>query len=223
MATARGQFITFEGGEGAGKTTQAKMLADALESVGVEVILTREPGGTFGAESIRKLVLEGTDDRWSGMTELLLMYAARIDHCEKLIKPALDRGAWVISDRFADSSLAYQGYARDLGVDRVRKVHASVMDGFGPDLTLVFDLDVFLSLRRVETRAAQEQEDLSRFDKAGQSFHTRIREAFLDIARTEPDRVKVVDADGSRDAVQARIINVLTQKYPDFAGKLGGA
>lgn len=218
-----GQFITFEGGEGSGKTTQAKMLADALERVGVETILTREPGGTFGAESIRKLVLEGTDDRWSGMTELLLMYAARLDHVEKLIKPALERGAWVISDRFSDSSLAYQGYARDLGADRVRAVHDVVMEGFNPDLTLVFDMDVYLSLKRVETRAAQDDEVLTRFDKAGQEFHTTIREAFLDIAKKEPSRVKVVDADGSRSAVRARILNALTAQYPEFAGKLGGA
>ncbi|GLQ23336.1 thymidylate kinase [Algimonas ampicilliniresistens] len=218
-----GQFITFEGGEGSGKTTQAKMLADALERVGVETILTREPGGTFGAESIRKLVLEGTDDRWSGMTELLLMYAARLDHVEKLIKPALERGAWVISDRFSDSSLAYQGYARDLGADRVRAVHDVVMEGFNPDLTLVFDMDVYLSLKRVETRAAQDDEVLTRFDKAGQEFHTTIREAFLDIAKKEPSRVKVVDADGSRSAVHARILNALTAQYPEFAGKLGGA
>ena len=216
-----GQFITFEGGEGAGKTTQAKMLADALDRVGVETILTREPGGTFGAESIRKLVLEGTDDRWSGMTELLLMYAARLDHVEKLIKPALERGAWVISDRFSDSSLAYQGYARDLGPDRVREVHNAVMDGFEPDLTLVFDMDVYLSLKRVENRANDTGEDLSRFDKAGQTFHVTIREAFLDIARTEPGRVKIVDADGSKDSVHARILNVLTSRYPEFAGKLG--
>lgn len=218
-----GQFITFEGGEGAGKTTQAKMLADALDKVGVETILTREPGGTFGAESIRKLVLEGTDDRWSGMTELLLMYAARLDHVEKLIKPALERGAWVICDRFSDSSLAYQGYARDLGAERVKAVHDVVMEGFNPDLTLVFDMDVYLSLKRVETRAAQDDEVLSRFDKAGQAFHITIREAFLDIAKTEPDRVKVVDADGSRQAVHSRILNALTAKYPEFAGKLGGA
>ena len=218
-----GQFITFEGGEGSGKTTQAKLLADALERVGVETILTREPGGTFGAESIRKLVLEGTDDRWSGMTELLLMYAARLDHVEKLIKPALERDAWVISDRFSDSSLAYQGYARDLGADRVRTVHDVVMEGFNPDLTLVFDMDVYLSLKRVETRAAQDDEVLTRFDKAGQSFHTTIRGAFLDIAKKEPGRVKVVDADGSRSAVHARILNELTAQYPEFAGKLGGA
>lgn len=218
-----GQFITFEGGEGAGKTTQAKMLADALEKVGVEVILTREPGGTFGAESIRKLVLEGTDDRWSGMTELLLMYAARLDHVEKLIKPALERGAWVISDRFSDSSLAYQGYARDLGAERVRAVHDVVMEGFNPDLTLVFDMDVYLSMKRVETRADLDDEDLTRFDKAGQSFHSTIRDAFLDIADKEPQRVKVIDADGSRQTVQARILHAVTARYPEFAGKLGGA
>ena len=136
-----GKFITFEGGEGAGKTTQAKLLAKALEKAGVETLLTREPGGTFGAEAIRDLVLEGTSDRWSGMTELLLMYAARLDHVEKLIKPALDRGVWVLSDRFADSSMAYQGYARGLGETHVKAVHEAVMDGFEPDLTILFDMD----------------------------------------------------------------------------------
>jgi dTMP kinase len=133
-----------KGGEGAGKTTQAQLLCKALESAGVETLLTREPGGTFGAEAIRNLVLEGTADRWSGMTELLLMYAARLDHVEKLIKPALSRGVWVISDRFADSSLAYQGYARGLGPERVQSLHNAVMDNFEPDLTILFDIDPIL-------------------------------------------------------------------------------
>ena len=140
--TQRGKFITLEGGEGAGKTTQGERLIASLESAGIETVLTREPGGTFGAEAIRDLVLSGTKDRWSGMTELLLMYAARVDHVEKLIRPALNRGAWVISDRFADSSAAYQGYARGLGAESVAAVHNAVMGDFKPDLTILFDLSL---------------------------------------------------------------------------------
>ncbi len=212
-----GIFITFEGGEGAGKTTQAQMLSEALEKAGIETLLTREPGGTFGAEAIRNLVLEGTSDRWSGMTELLLMYAARIDHVEKLIKPALDRGVWVISDRFADSSLAYQGYARGLGPDKVAGVHNSVMGGFEPDLTILFDMDPVLAQKRVETRG----EELSRFDAESLDFHKTLRQAFLDIAESNPNRIVTVDADGSRTNVHSAILFALTKAYPDLAGTLG--
>lgn len=214
---ARGKFITFEGGEGAGKTTQAKLLCDALEGAGIETLLTREPGGTFGAEAIRNLVLEGTSDRWSGMTELLLMYAARLDHVEKLIRPALERGVWVISDRFADSSTAYQGYARGLGADRVRAVHEAVMEGFGPDLTILFDIDPILAQKRVETRG----EDLSRFDAESIDFHNVLRDAFLEIAHSDPERIFTVDAAATRDGVHTRILFAVTQKYPELAGRLG--
>ena len=214
-----GKFITFEGGEGAGKTSQAKMLCEALEGAGIETLLTREPGGTFGAEAIRNLVLEGTSDRWSGMTELLLMYAARLDHMEKLIKPALERGVWVISDRFADSSLAYQGYARGLGAEKVKAVHAAVMDGFEPDLTILFDIDPILAQKRVETRG----EDLSRFDAESIAFHNTLREAFLNIAEENSERIFTVDAAASRDSVQTRILFAISQKYPKLAGKLGGS
>jgi len=214
-----GKFITFEGGEGAGKTTQAKMLCEALEGAGIETLLTREPGGTFGAEAIRNLVLEGTSDRWSGMTELLLMYAARLDHMEKLIKPALERGVWVISDRFADSSLAYQGYARGLGAEKVKAVHAAVMDEFEPDLTILFDIDPILAQKRVETRG----EDLSRFDAESIAFHNTLREAFLNIAEENSERIFTVDAAASRDGVQTRILFAISQKYPKLAGKLGSS
>lgn len=215
----RGKFITFEGGEGAGKTTQAKMLAEALEGAGIETLMTREPGGTFGAEAIRDLVLEGTSDRWSGMTELLLMYAARLDHMEKLIKPALERGVWVISDRFSDSSMAYQGYARDLGPKKVKALHAAVMDGFEPDLTILFDIDPILAQKRVETRG----EDLSRFDAESIAFHNTLRDAFLKIAEANVDRIFTVDAAASRDGVQTRILFAVSQKYPELAGKLGSS
>ena len=213
----RGQFISFEGGEGAGKTTQAERLVAALETAGIEAILTREPGGTFGAEKIRDLVLEGTQERWSGMTELLLMYAARLDHVEKLIKPALERGAWVVSDRFADSSLAYQGHARGLGPEKVSALHDVVMDGFGPDLTILFDMDPVMAQRRVETRG----ETLTRFDTETIDFHNKLRSAFRAIAADNPDRIVTVEADHPADAVQTRIFHVLTNRYPELAGRLG--
>ncbi len=212
----RGQFITFEGGEGAGKSTQAQRLADALNAAGIETLLTREPGGTFGAEAIRALVLSGTQDRWSGMTELLLMYAARIDHVEKLIEPALERGVWVISDRFSDSTMAYQGYARGLGAERVKTVHTAIMNGFEPDLTILFDMDPVLAMRRVETRG----ETLSRFDAETMEFHNDLREAFLQIAADNKDRITAIDASATRDAVETRILFTMTQKYPALAGKL---
>ncbi|MEE9347241.1 MAG: dTMP kinase [Robiginitomaculum sp.] len=205
MSNTRGKFITFEGGEGAGKTTQAERLATALERNGYEVLHTREPGGTFGAEAIRDLVLSGTHERWSGMTELLLMYAARIDHIEKLIEPALARGVWVISDRFYDSTMAYQGYARGVDIDRINAVHDAVMNGFAPDLTILFDIDPILSQKRVETRG----EELSRFDSETLDFHKKIRTAFLAIADKEPGRVKIVDAASSRGDISTQILRIV--------------
>ncbi len=212
-----GKFITFEGGEGAGKTTQAELLSNALEKAGIETLQTREPGGTFGAEAIRDLVLEGTSDRWSGMTELLLMYAARLDHIEKLIKPALARGVWVISDRFADSSMAYQGHARGLGPHHVKAVHEAVMEGFEPDLTILFDMDPVIAQKRVEIRG----ENLTRFDAENLEFHKTLRKAFLDIAKENPQRVHTIDADDTRAEVQNNILFALTKKFPDLAGKVG--
>ena len=151
------------------------------------------------------------------MTELLLMYAARLDHVEKLIKPALKRGVWVVSDRFADSSLAYQGHARGLGAEQVKSLHNVVMDGFEPDLTILFDMDPVLAQKRVETRG----EELTRFDTESLVFHKALRKAFLEIADENPERVKTVDADGSRSNVQNQIIFALTKQFPELAGKLG--
>ena len=217
--TQRGKFITLEGGEGAGKTTQGERLIASLEAAGIETVLTREPGGTFGAEAIRDLVLSGTKDRWSGMTELLLMYAARVDHVEKLIRPALNRGAWVISDRFADSSAAYQGYARGLGADSVAAVHNAVMGDFKPDLTILFDIDPILTMKRVETRG----EDLSRFDSETIDFHKTLRAAFLEIADVNKDRFFTLDASASRDAVHQRILYAVGKAFPDISGQLNHA
>lgn len=212
----RGKFITLEGGEGAGKTTQGERLVEALNAAGIETVLTREPGGTFGSEAIRDLVLSGTKDRWSGLTELLLMYAARIDHVEKLIQPALARGAWVISDRFADSSMAYQGYARGVGPEQVAAVHSSVMNGFEPDLTILFDIDPILTMKRVETRG----EDLSRFDSETIDFHKTLRTAFLDIAKANQERFFTLDAAQPRDAVHQRILFAISNAFPELTGRL---
>ncbi len=204
-----GKFISLEGGEGAGKTTQAARIKSALEAVNIEVVITREPGGTFGAEAIRDLVLGGSHERWSGLTELLLMYAARLDHVEKLIKPALARGVWVLCDRFSDSSMAYQGYARGLGPDKVAAIDAVVLGGFKPDLTILFDIDPILAQRRVKTRG----EDLSRFDTENLDFHKTLRAAFLDIAKRNAERFGIVDATLSRDAIETQIKHFLMQKF----------
>jgi len=208
----RGKFITFEGGEGAGKTTQAKRLQKSLEQAGKEVLVTREPGGTFGAEAIRDLVLSGSHERWSGMTELLLMYAARLDHVEKLIRPALERGVWVLCDRFADSSMAYQGYARGLGPERVAAVDAVVLGGFKPDITFLFDIDPILALKRVRTRG----EELSRFDTEDLQFHKTLRQAFLEMAEKEKERFRIIDATQSREATAQRIRHELMKTWPEL-------
>lgn len=207
-----GKFISFEGGEGAGKTTQAERIVEALGQAGIEAVLTREPGGTFGAEAIRDLVLAGSHDRWSGMTELLLMYAARLDHVEKLIKPSLQRGVWVICDRFSDSSMAYQGHARGLGADKVAAFHKAVMEGFKPDLTILFDIDPILALKRVKTRG----ENLTRFDTEDLDFHKNLRAAFKQIAEDNSDRIHTVDAASSRDSITMQIQHAIKQKFPDI-------
>lgn len=204
-----GKFITLEGGEGAGKTTQATRIKSALEDAGIEVVMTREPGGTFGAEAIRDLVLSGSHERWSGLTELLLMYAARLDHVEKLIKPSLERGVWVICDRFSDSSMAYQGYARGLGREQVAAIDDVVMQGFKPDLTILFDIDPFLAQRRVKSRG----EDLSRFDTEDLDFHKVLQAAFLDIAERNPKRFRTVDATASRDGIETQIKHILMKHF----------
>jgi dTMP kinase len=196
----RGRFISFEGGEGAGKSTQLRRLAARLEAVGHTVTATREPGGSPGAESIRELVLNGAADRWSPTAETLLMYAARRDHLERVIRPALARGAWVVCDRFADSTRAYQGAAGGVEPVLITALETHVLEATRPDLTLIFDLPVEVGLARAQARAGSEM----RFESKGLEFHQRLREAFLAIARDEPARCALVDATGSLDEVEAR-------------------
>jgi dTMP kinase len=205
---ARGRFITFEGGEGAGKSTQVRRLAARLEAGGREVVTTREPGGSPGAETIRDIVLKGAADRWSPVTETLLMYAARRDHIERVIQPALARGAWVICDRFADSTRAYQGGAGGVDPHLISAMEAHVLDGAQPDLTLIFDLPVAVGLERAHARAGSEM----RFESKGAAFHERLRAAFRAIAAAEPERCALIDATGSMDEVEAAVWAAVTAR-----------
>jgi dTMP kinase len=196
----RGRFITFEGGEGTGKSTQARRLSDRLAASGLKVLVTREPGGSPGAEAIRGLVLEGSADRWSPRSETLLMYAARADHLERVIRPALAQGAWVVCDRFIDSTRAYQGAGGGAPDALIAALEREVVGEDRPDLTLVLDLDVRAGLGRAVGRDA-----LDRFESMDLRFHERLRRSFLDIARAEPGRCAVVQASGSPDEVEALV------------------
>lgn len=197
MTNKTGCFITLEGGEGAGKTTQIVRLKSWLEAQGKKVITTREPGGSVGAEAIRGLLVEGDTHRWDAVTEALLLYAARRDHVEKIIKPALADGQWVISDRFYDSTIAYQGYGQGVALPTLEALRGLAIGDLKPDLTLVLDLPVETGLQR----AAVQQ----RYERMGLPFHQKLREGFLAIARAEPARVKVVDATQSIQTVETSI------------------
>jgi dTMP kinase len=197
----RGRFITFEGGEGAGKSTQARRLADRLRGQGREVVATREPGGSAGAESIRALLVTGGADRWSAITEALLMSAARRDHIERTIAPALARGAWVVCDRFADSTRAYQGAGGGAPASFLQALERYVVGETRPDLTLILDLPVEVGLARAAARNHAE----TRFEAKGEDFHRRLREGFLAIARVEADRCVMVDAAAPAGDVEAVI------------------
>lgn len=203
----QGFFISFEGGEGAGKSTQIRRLADTLLAAGHEVVVTREPGGSPGAEAIRDLLVNGAADRWSPVTESLLMYAARRDHLERVIRPALARGAIVLCDRFADSTRAYQGAGGDAPASLIAALEAHVLGGTVPVLTLILDLPAEIGLQRAEVRGGA-----ARFESKGLAFHERLRAAYLEIARQEPERCVVIDADAPLDAVTTAISDVVAQR-----------
>ena len=192
----RGRFITFEGGEGTGKSTQAALLAERLRAAGHQVALTREPGGSPGAEALRELLLGGESERWSPVSETLLMYAARADHLERTIRPALAAGAWVVCDRFLDSTRAYQGAAGGAPEALIRGLEAHVVGDSAPDLTLILDLPAGAGLERAFGRGM-----FDRFEGKGRAFHERLRQAFLDIAAAEAGRCRVIDASGSPETV----------------------
>lgn len=205
--SARGRFITLEGGEGVGKSTLAKGLAAALKARGIDVVLTREPGGTPGADEIRALLVRGDKERWNAMAELLLFAAARSDHLDKLIRPALARGAWVICDRYADSTLAYQSAAGGVAQESVDRIHA-LIGAEPPDLTLVLDLDPTSGL----SRSRGDEQGEARFEAKGAAFHAAVRQAFLGIAAANPRRCAVLDTSQPADKVLALALSVLDNR-----------
>ncbi len=204
-----GRFITFEGGEGAGKSTQINRLAAAVKSAGYPVIKTREPGGSPGAELIRDLLISGDIDRWDAETELLLHVAARRDHVTKTVRPALERGQWVLCDRFADSTMAYQGYGFGLGRETVAAAHRLALGDYYPDLTLILDIPVAVGLARARSRDGDGQ---NRYERMETDFHERLRQGFLEIAQRDADRCAVIDASQDTDAVHAAILGEVARR-----------
>lgn len=206
----RGKFITLEGGEGAGKSSQIAPLADFLRSEGKSTLTTREPGGSPGAEEIRRLVVTGEPGRWGPVTEALLHTAARRDHLERTVWPALERGQWVICDRFLDSTVAYQGWGHGLGAEAMWALQRAAFGDFRPDLTLILDVPVEIGLERADRRRGVE----TRYESMERAFHERLRQGFLAQAREEPVRCAVIDAtttvetarDAIRDIVRERLL-----------------
>ena len=207
-----GRFIAFEGGEGAGKSTQVKALVAQLRARGLEVVQTREPGGSPGAESLRDLLVQGEAGRWSPLSELLMMYAARSDHLEKVIRPALARGAWVISDRFADSSRAYQGAGGGVAPAFIEQVDDQVVGDTQPDLVIIMDMPVATGLQRAHARGDSE----NRFESKGLAFHERLRQGFLQRAAAVPERYRIIAADRSIDAIAGDIWSQVGVAFPEL-------
>ncbi len=208
ISAAPGKFITFEGIDGSGKSTQAALLGRSLKDAGIDALLTREPGGAPGAEKIRGLLVTGEVDKWAPMTEALLHYAARHEHLEQTVLPALAAGRWVLSDRFADSTMAYQGFGHQLGRRKVAELHRLIVGDFAPDLTVILDLSVDEGLQRAAARSDAED----RYERMDKAFHQRLRQGYLDIAEREPSRCVVVDAGGAVDAIQAAVRRLVGER-----------
>jgi dTMP kinase len=198
---SRGRFITFEGGEGAGKSTQVKLLAEILRKRGLDLVTTREPGGSPTAEQIRRLLVEG-DTRWDPVTEALLHTAQRREHLVHTVRPGLERGAWVISDRFADSTTAYQGAGQGVTPEQLDQLYRLIAGDFQPDLTIILDLPVEEGLKRAAGRGGKED----RYERMGVAFHERIRAAYAEIAKRHPERCVVISALGDPTSVHAAVL-----------------
>jgi dTMP kinase len=206
--TTRGRFITIEGGDGAGKTTQAVMLAAAIERAGVAARLTREPGGSPGGEAVRKLLLDSRSDDWDAIGEALLLVAARRDHVKALIAPTLAGGIWVVCDRFVDSTLAYQGYGRGVDLVQLAALHRFALGDFVPDLTVILDVAVEIA----EARSAARAEVQDRFEGLDRGFRKRVRHGFRQIAEAEPDRCVLIDATSDPQQVHCSVLAVVKNR-----------
>ncbi len=208
----KGVFISLEGGEGSGKTTQITKLREMLLLLGHDVIITREPGGVPEAESIRNLLVQRDGGQWSAMSEVLLLFAARSMHIEKLILPALDAGKIVICDRFTDSTIAYQGYGRGLNINKIREIERLSIDDFTPDLTFILDIDARAGLARSNARLMAENNTEDRFERMDMDFHEKLRKGFLEIARNNDARCHIINAAQSIDEIFSEIKNITLAK-----------
>ncbi|HXV31004.1 MAG TPA: dTMP kinase [Sinorhizobium sp.] len=212
MSLTKGLFVTFEGGEGAGKSTQMRLLADSLGARGYDVLTTREPGGSVGAEAVRHVLLSGAAEAFGIRMEAILFAAARSDHVEQVIRPALEQGMIVLCDRFMDSSRVYQGVTGNLDPAFVETLERVAVNGVIPDCTIIFDLPAAVGLERARRRAANEGPD--RFEKEQLETHEKRREAFLDIAEADPERCRVVDATRPPEAIAAEVLSLVEALLP---------
>jgi dTMP kinase len=217
----RARFITFEGGEGVGKSTQVRRLLQHLQREGLDAVRTREPGGTPRAEAIRSFILQGRSESWGAGAEAVLFAAARLDHVTQLIAPNLANGTWVLSDRFHDSTRAYQGLTGGVPEKLISALETLALDGHAPDLTIVLDMDPDLAFKRVAARAIEDGLALTgdRFEKEEIEWHKRLREGFLAIARDNPDRCVVISADQSEEALEAAIWDAVRRRFPELGGQ----
>ncbi len=207
MTDPRGRFISIEGGEGAGKSTQVGLLVAALDRTGIPARATREPGGSPGAEAIRRLLLEGEGERWDAIGEALLLVAARRDHVTRVVAPVLAQGVWVVSDRFADSTMAYQGYGRGVALEVLAALHRFALGEFAPDLTVILDLPVEIGLARAAARSPAD-----RFERLDRDFHQKLRQGFRQIADENPTRCLLIDASGDPHTVHRAVAAAVEQR-----------
>ncbi len=207
MTATRGRFISIEGGEGAGKSTQVGLLVVALDRAGIPAQASREPGGSPGAEAIRRLLLEGEGERWDAISEALLLVAARRDHVTRVIAPALAQGVWLVSDRFANSTMAYQGYGRGVALADLVALHRFALAEFAPDLTIILDLPVEIGLARAAARSAAD-----RFERLDRDFHEKLREGFRQIAADNPARCVLIDASADPQTVHRAVVAAVEQR-----------
>ena len=204
-----GVFITLEGGEGAGKSTQLKLLEERLVTHEIDIVRTREPGGVPSAETIRDLLVNGETDKWRPLTETLLHFAARHEHISRLVQPALDKGQWVLCDRFADSTMAYQGYAQNIDLETIATLYRLAVGNLEPNLTIILDLPVEVGLERAEDRGIGG----TRYEKMGIEFHKRLRDGFLRIAANNPHRCSILDATQSIEEISEYIMALVEERF----------